>query len=425
MKKSLVVTLALVFVLGLAGTALAANPFTDVPANHWAYASVSKLAQAGIIEGYGDGRFIGNNNMTRFEMAQIVAKAMAKADSADASQRAQIEKLAAEFADELDSLGVRVAKLEKNADNVKITGEARFSNWTFDNTKTKDTSKLRTRIWISGQVNEQWRYGGMLENNGHDFKTNTRGGTESTISLRRAWVQGSLGAVDVTAGRFAYKPVYGVVFDNDADGIKLGTTAGDFKINLFALRMDFGISPLQTNGVTDGNKNNQVLGAEVGVNVGAFDVKGAYYHTNPSGNDGVTSNIYEVAAGYKFNKDWKVWAEYLRGSKEINDGGKSGWAARLDYGKTVRNKPGTWSAYAAYYDVPAAALIDTTPMLDLGESGFNAANFDGYKGWAVGASVMLAKNIDLNVEYFDFDRQNEVRNGEGDKLLFSYLRFYF
>ena len=55
--------------------------------------------------------------MTRYEMAQIVAKAMAKG--------ANVDRLAAEFADELDSLGVRVAALEKKSDNVKITGEIR------------------------------------------------------------------------------------------------------------------------------------------------------------------------------------------------------------------------------------------------------------------------------------------------------------
>ena len=423
MKKSLIVTLALVFVLGIAGTALAANPFTDVPANHWAYASISKLAQSGIIDGYGDGRYVGNNTMTRYEMAQIVAKAMAKVDSADAAQRAQIEKLAAEFADELDSLGVRVAKLEKNADNVKITGEVRVSNWAYDEDARdgRNRSEFRSRIWLRGQVNDRWSYTGMFENT-QNFKTNIR---EGDVTLRRAWVDGSLGAINVTAGRFAYKPVYGIVLDNDTDGIKFGYKAGAFKFDVFALRMEMGTQTgLRRLGVTDANLNNQVLGAELGYNWSKLEAKAAYYHTDPSGLGGESSNIYELALGYRFNKDWKIWAEYLRGSKDIAEGGKSGWAARLDYGQTVRSKPGTWAARVAYYDVPAAATFDTTPMLDLNE---HAAfgTYDGYKGWEIGASYMVAKNIDLNVEYYDFDKQNEARNGRGDKLLFSYVRFFF
>ena len=118
MKKSLV--LAMAMALGVSATAFAANPFSDVPAGHWAYASVAKMAAAGIVDGYPDGTFKGDNLMTRYEMAQIVAKAYAKgAIGAD-------DKLMAEFADELDNLGVRVAKLEKKSDNVKITGQARL-----------------------------------------------------------------------------------------------------------------------------------------------------------------------------------------------------------------------------------------------------------------------------------------------------------
>ena len=103
--------------LGVTASAYAANPFSDVPAGHWAYDSVNKLAAAGIVDGYGNGTFGGDRLMTRYEMAQIVAKAMAKG--------ANVDRLAAEFADELDSLGVRVAALEKKSDNVKITGEFR------------------------------------------------------------------------------------------------------------------------------------------------------------------------------------------------------------------------------------------------------------------------------------------------------------
>jgi hypothetical protein len=128
MKKTLVTLLALVFVLGIAGTAFAApaNPFVDVPAKHWAYGAVAKLVKAGIVDGYGDGTFRGDRAMTRYEMAQVVAKAMAKSEKADAETKALIDKLAVEFAAELNNLGVRVAKLEKNASNIKLSGDVRL-----------------------------------------------------------------------------------------------------------------------------------------------------------------------------------------------------------------------------------------------------------------------------------------------------------
>jgi hypothetical protein len=119
MKKTLVFAMAMA--LGVSATAFAANPFSDLPAGHWAYASVAKLAAAGIVDGYPDGTFKGDRTMTRYEMAQIVAKALAKgAIGAD-------DKLVGEFADELDNLGVRVAKLEKKSDNTKIAGYVRAS----------------------------------------------------------------------------------------------------------------------------------------------------------------------------------------------------------------------------------------------------------------------------------------------------------
>ena len=70
MKKSLVFAMAMA--LGVSATAFAANPFSDVPAGHWAYAAVAKLAAAGIVDGYPDGTYKGDRTMTRYEMAQIM-----------------------------------------------------------------------------------------------------------------------------------------------------------------------------------------------------------------------------------------------------------------------------------------------------------------------------------------------------------------
>ena len=176
MKKSLV--LAMAMALGVTASAYAANPFSDVPAGHWAYDSINKLAAAGVIEGYGDSTFGGDKLMTRYEMAQIVAKAMAKG--------ANVDKLAAEFADELDNLGVRVANLEKKADNVKITGEVRYHY--ADNDEDVDpgyTTKLRSRIWLNGAVNEDWSYTAMIQNE-QDFRNDK--GDEDT-KFQRAYVK--------------------------------------------------------------------------------------------------------------------------------------------------------------------------------------------------------------------------------------------
>jgi hypothetical protein len=108
--------LALVLVLVLAfALPVLANPFVDVPLNHWAYDSVQSLAAKGVIVGYPDGTFGGAKSLTRYEFAEAVAKALAFVETqgyAVAGDVEILEKLAIEFADELASLGVTVADLE-------------------------------------------------------------------------------------------------------------------------------------------------------------------------------------------------------------------------------------------------------------------------------------------------------------------------
>ena len=125
MKKQFAAIFAATAVLGVT-TAFAANPFSDVTPDSWAYQAVSQLAEAGIVNGYPDGTFKGQNNITRYEMAQMIAKAMANQDRANAEQQAMINRLAEEFSNELNNLGVRVARLEDRVGNVKITGDVRL-----------------------------------------------------------------------------------------------------------------------------------------------------------------------------------------------------------------------------------------------------------------------------------------------------------
>ncbi len=132
MRKTLALIAAATALPLMCGTALAAeaNPFTDVPRDHWAYDAIEQLAADNVIEGYGDGTYRGDRAITRYEMAQMVAKAMSK--SVSGTDKALLNKLAAEFSAELNNLGVKVAELERNADQVKWEGMLRWrhqSQW--------------------------------------------------------------------------------------------------------------------------------------------------------------------------------------------------------------------------------------------------------------------------------------------------------
>jgi hypothetical protein len=120
-----------------------AQPFADVPTNHWAYDAIAELAAKGLVEGYPDGTFKGDRAMTRYEMAMVVARLLARIESIQipapappqvtAADLATIQRLINEFRAELAALGVRVTAIEEelNAikarlDNVRIAGRFRF-----------------------------------------------------------------------------------------------------------------------------------------------------------------------------------------------------------------------------------------------------------------------------------------------------------
>ena len=89
MKAKVLAALAATMAVS-ATCAFAANPFVDVPTDSWAYKSVVELADAGVIQGVDGEYFQGQRNITRYEAAEMVAKAMAHMDQASGEQRALI-----------------------------------------------------------------------------------------------------------------------------------------------------------------------------------------------------------------------------------------------------------------------------------------------------------------------------------------------
>ena len=400
MKKSLV--LAMAMALGVTASAYAANPFSDVPAGHWAYDSISKLAAAGVIEGYGDTTFGGDKLMTRYEMAQIVAKAMAKG--------ANVDKLAAEFADELDNLGVRVANLEKKADNVKITGQVRARYNHFDKSSDDhDSSALRTRLWVEGQVNDDWTYTAMIQNE-QDFGDNV--GNEDT-ELRRAYVDGRVGGLMVHAGRWDECTSTANVLDADLDGIMV--TYGD-KVKVY------GMAAKAASNLKDltFESNDRLYLAGVSSKIGAFDTYFNYFKADNAFVYGSTyeeKEVYNVGLSVDVAKDLNLAYEYMCGGKKYDDRvSKDGFVATLAYKGADAATPGSWGLSATYFDQPINAVMapttDAEQFLDEG----------GYKGFGVVANYALAKNIVAELSYYD----TEAKATSSDaKMFFADMYFTF
>ena len=434
MKKSLV--LAMAMALGVTASAYAANPFSDVPAGHWAYDSVNKLAAAGVVDGYPDGTYGGDKLMTRYEMAQIVAKAMAKG--------ANVDKLAAEFADELDSLGVRVANLEKKADNVKITGEVRYhyaDNDTDKGLKGGYATKLRSRIWVTGQINDDWTYTGMLQNE-QDLKDDA--GNEKT-DFQRAYVNGKLGGVKVQAGRYNLNVAQGQIYDQRFDGVQASygkdvkLTAGYGKASASSdshLMNEYftGKYDEETgDGIYAKEFADKAYYAELSGKIGSLDLAAGYTnwdfdHTNSNDDIATLSDnidIWHVRADYAFDKNFKLGAMYLNGDalkyyKDDNDENghntdDDGYVVTASYKGAKASQVGSWGLVAKYYDQGMGTYVDHTM------NGF-ADKMNGFKGYSVFANYTFAKNIVGQVEYYDLDDKETDLNA---KTLWSQLLFTF
>ena len=415
MKKTLL--LAMTIAMGITASAYAANPFSDVPAGHWAYDAVNKLAAEGVAEGYPDGTYGGDRLMTRYEMAQIVAKAMAKG--------ANVDKLAAEFAGELDSLGVRVANLEKKADSVRITGQIRYEYGDRSGDLKEKNSKvgsiaqhrLRTRIFVNGNINEDWTYTGRFENS-QSLKNNSG---DDTLKFNQAYVNGKIGGAKVIAGKTDHYAGNGFIYDDTAEKIEL-SYGKDVKLTAYyGIPTDYGY--------------DKMWGASVGGKVGNLSLSAGYdkfqdalasiesYGIDNSAKTGTDNGIWNLSANYKFG-DFTLAATYLDSDIELRDNSKykdvdtNGYVVGLNYKGADKNKPGSWGLFANYYDQGAGTFVAHT--MYPGDWSYYVD--EGFKGYMVGGGVTLAKNMVYQLHYYDLEGKE---SGLDDQVIWSRLQIMF
>ena len=387
MKKQFAAIFAATAVLGVT-TAFAANPFSDVTPDSWAYQAVSQLANAGIVNGYPDGTFKGQNNITRYEMAQMVAKAMANQDRANAEQQAMINRLADEFSNELNNLGVRVARLEDRVGNVKVTGDARLRYRDAEHADSKFDA--RARVQFNAKVND--RTDAVVRVTSGNFElgdSTTNGNANATID--RAYVNHKFGErVSLKAGRFNQVIGGGLAFDGTFDGAQLN--AGNDKIQAQAA-YGYMVSGEAAGLTKDQNVTNTYLG--LNGKVGKHTMVGGFYdRVNQDSTNGY-KNIYGFNANANFDKVW-VGGEWLKDS-HVDD--SQAWTAGLGYGNYNIAKKGSWDVKGQYFNAKAnAPIVDTT---------YNHIYTTDAKGWMASVNYALQNNVGLSANYgFDWKDQN-------------------
>ena len=389
-----------------AACAFAANPFVDVPSDSWAYKSVVELADAGIIQGVDGSYFQGERNITRYEAAEMVAKAMAHMDKASVEQRALINKLADEYADELNNLGVRVSALENRVGNVKLSGDARIRFQHQDTSSEastgykKDASwDYRVRVRANAKVNDRTTvtYGistddinfadnGAASDNGNIFTDDAKvdynfGGDHWNLSVGRTDTY-------ILGGENAYGFQYGDVFDraelkytND----HFAATAGYGKFKAGDTVED---AAVEGNGLLGVKTGYGELEGFFGGGRAAGSAVGVYYNDFNGINGFKADDLWGAYASLNFGK-WNALANYEKINNDVTNDPEV-WIGKLTYGSADSDARGSWDAWVEYINSDKGALLGGAT-----NSWRDDSVLDNVKSWGVGIDYTLAKNVIL------------------------------
>ena len=380
MKKILALAAAAALTAGV--SAYAANPFSDVTADDWAYQAVSDLSAQGVVEGYPDGTFKGERNMTRYELAQIVARLMAKEDQLNAEQQATLDKLAGEYADELANLGVRVSNLEKKVGNISWSGDARMRYINKAETNAKDAWDGRLRLTVKGQVNDATYVQGRIATNMY-FKDADK--DDGNTTMERLFVNHNFGdKTSVVLGRQDLTVFGGLEYDDAFDGAKLAYNDGKF--DAYAAFGQLNAEKFDSEDVAFGG---------LGYDFGAAKLNAAYFNFA-----GLDKNTYKFDSIWGANlvvpvDNFSVFGEYWDSNADKAD---TTWQAGLGYSTLDAAKPGTFALNVAYNRVGAGAYLGGTTYDASDFFGAIAADKD-LKFWNVFGDVTLQKNVTLHGEY--------------------------
>lgn len=412
MKSKVVAALVATMAVG-ATCAFAANPFVDVPSDSWAYKSVVELADAGIIQGVDGQYFQGQRNITRYEAAEMVAKAMAHMDKASVEQRALINKLADEYADELNNLGVRVSNLENKVGNVKLTGDMRVRYRYQNGAKENDNSwDYRVRIRANAQVNDHTTVTYGLSSNNQNFgdsatassgdthhiytdiaKVDTTFGKNLTASVGRE-------SVYVLGGAYGYQ--YGDVFDRAQlkyNNGKFAATAGfgKFKEDTTSFTLGgtsyaYGLNNAKTGyGELEGFFGN---GSAVGVYYNDFSgISDTAANFGLLGKAIAPDDLWGGYASINFGSKFNLLGDYQKISHvDSNVDDSDVVVGKLTYGKAAMATPKSWDLWVEYLSADPGSSFGSTNSWRFA---FN--QLDNVKSWGAGIDYTFAKNAMFSV----------------------------
>jgi len=467
-----------VLAMTITGTSYAAS-FTDVPAKHWAYASVTQLAKAGLVEGYGDGTFRGDKTITRYEMAIMVGKAIDRFDKADAKQQMEIDKLSAEFAGELNRMGVRVAKVEAKTNSWVAGGETRLRFVTdspanaFDKKlHGSDQFQFRQRIFFKGTINDNISWFTRLTASGaagnYDNTISPADGTYAGFDAFTITAKNTLGFNSIRVGRFPLDSYTSGLFGKaiGVDGIRLDKKIGNVSFigavnNVKSLALAD-----QGSGTTDSGNSKTLSTAQLGwkaadnlsLKVGYFnaDIPGTALASGMGTTNTMINGGFNKSHGYNAGFATKIGGLQLFGdyvssklvgvTGALSDSPKA-WAVQLTDSKCppvfyyavnllnpAKDKVGSGSWMVSYRSVDAGAIPDGAGGFDTMAVAYGGKPLSIMKGTDnvnvlfLAYQNVVAKNVLASLEFQDFKIKNTALTGgvkNLDKTYKAQLEFFY
>lgn len=366
MKKKLVRTAVCTALTVAFAVPAFANPFADVPRKHWAYDAVNKLVASGIVDGYSDGTFRGDRTITRYEMAQIVSKAMNNVSTVE--QKVIIDKLVAEFGEELNSLGVKVDGIQKQLDNqIKFSGETRVQ---YDS-ETEDTT-YRFRLGATGKINDNTKMNIRLSTADSDGIDKTSLDDLGSPSVDRFNIETKIKSMDAVVGKQDLLLGKGLLYNSyEADGAAITGAKTTWK------------------GLTLAYDNSG------DTKVQAVDYKTQLYGTSVGADYLKIDNTVDANEYAGLNADIKVFgktvgAEYIRNVSQKANGYRIG--------------TNILGAQVSYIDYDANALPEQSGFNFAGASstGFGS-NSQADKGFQITYGRNIVKNVGVVLDYKNLD----------------------
>ena len=371
MKKILALFAVIALVAFAAPAFAAANPFMDVPMNHWAYDAIGQLAARGVLSGYPDGTYKGNQPMTRYEVASAVARALAVVDMTKASKQdvEMLKKLVVEFKDELDALGVkvdkidsRVAVLEEGVGGWKFWGEFRFDAKFAGNDGTvpgeprlytangdTDFNLNRFRIWGRKIVDDKATVTFRL---GKDGTNNVRWERYFlTLQLPYDMVMNAgLYVTDWQGDDKLYADNDAWFTDRDMEGFWFTKNFGAGMFQAFAAHFDPTVN--RGTGFLD---EGYEYGARFRWNFNEnFWLSGNYIGWNYE--TVLDQHVWWAAFGARFNQDWEFRGAYYNYDDGLNNNGA--WQAILDISQNALKFTSLWIEYVNVSDIGFMTVTD-------------------------------------------------------------------